>query len=155
MFLLNISCALGLIAVVTSLAMVQQETAAATGGEKSLSAETLVGRYRIVSGEKNGETEPEERIKGTTVTWAKESVVVADKETKEIYSASYKLDTSTNPAGITMMSRVKSSSGEVVQGLIQKEGATVTLIYALPTGETPASFKTKQKQLMFVMEKID
>jgi uncharacterized protein (TIGR03067 family) len=153
MSLLNITCAVGLLALLTSLSLGQEGATATPKGEKALSADALVGRYHIISGEKDGLEEPQERIKGTTVTWAKESVVVADKETKEIYSASYKLDTTSNPATITMTSRVKGSSGDVVQGLIQKEGNTVRLVYALPTGETPTGFKTKDKQLMFVMKK--
>jgi hypothetical protein len=52
-----------------------------------------------------------------------------------------------------MTSRVESSAGEIARGLIQKEGDTVRLVYALPTGETPTGFKTKEKQLMFVMKK--
>ena len=99
--------------------------------------------------------EPEERIKGTTVTFTKETVVVADKDKKEIYSASYKLNATTNPCDITMTSRVESSAGEIARGLIQKEGDTLRLIYALPTGEIPVAFKTKEKQLMFVMKKMD
>jgi uncharacterized protein (TIGR03067 family) len=153
MALPNIMCVLVLIGVLASISLAQEGATVTPKGEKSLSTDTLVGRYEIISGEKDGVAEAEERIKGTTVTWSKESVVVADKETKEIYSASYKLDTTSNPATITMTSRVKSSSGDVVQGLIQKEGNTVRLIYALPTGETPSGFKTKDKQLMFVMKK--
>ena len=115
----------------------------------------MVGRYLIVSGEKEGTKEPEERIKGITVTFTRESVVVADKEKKEIYSASYKLNATTNPCDITMTSRVEGSAGEIARGLIQKEGEIVRLIYALPTGEIPVGFKTKEKQLMFVMKKTE
>ena len=43
---------------------------------------------------------------------------------------------------------------EIARGLIQKDGDTVRLIYALPTGEVPAGFKTKEKQLLFVMKKV-
>jgi hypothetical protein len=31
----------------------------------------------------------------------------------------------------------------------------VRLIYALPAGEVPVGFKTKEKQLMFVMKKVE
>ena len=65
-----------------------------------------------------------------------------------------KLDATTNPCSITMTSRVESSAGEIARGLIQRDGDTVRLIYALPTGQLPASFKTKEKQLMFVMKKM-
>ena len=79
-----------------------------------------MGRYVIIGGEKEGVKEPDERIKGTTVTFTKETVVVADKDKKEIYSASYKLDATTNPCDITMTSRVDSSAGEIARGLDPK-----------------------------------
>ena len=40
----------------------------------------------------------------------------------------------------------------MAKGLIEKKGDTVKLIYALPGGETPTEFKTKEKQLMFVLK---
>ena len=55
-----------------------------------------------------------------------------------------------------MTSRVKDSAGEIAHGLIQQDKDdenVVRLIYALPTGEMPKEFKTKEKQLMFVMKK--
>ena len=40
-------------------------------------------------------------------------MVVAGKDKKEIYAASYKLNATTNPCHITMTSRVESSAGEI------------------------------------------
>ncbi len=136
-----------------SVSIAQDAGATAVKADTIRSPEALIGRYVIVSGEKDGLTEPAGRIKGTTVVFTKDTVVVTDKEKKEIYSASYKLKTTTNPCDITMTSRAGSSPGEIARGLIQKEGNKVRLIYALPTGEIPSGFKTKEKQLMFVMEK--
>ena len=153
---LDMICGLGLVVLLTSLSMAQDVgTASDTKADKIESPEALVGRYVIVSGEKDGMKEPEERIKGTVVTFSKDSVVVADKEKKELYSATYKLDTTKNPSDIIMTSKVESSSGEIARGLIRKEGDTLRLIYALPTGEIPSRFKTKPKQLMFVMKKAE
>jgi uncharacterized protein (TIGR03067 family) len=146
---------LGLVSLMASLSVAQQTEPATPKADKTCTPKSLVGRYAIVSGEKEGAKEPEERIKGTTVTFTEKTVVVADKEKKEIYSASYKLDTTTNPCDITMTSRVESSGGEIARGLIQKEGDTIRLVYALPTGEVPVAFKTKEKQLMFVMQKLE
>jgi uncharacterized protein (TIGR03067 family) len=153
MLVLKISLALGLVSLLSSLAAAQQTESAGSKPDKTCTPESLVGRYQIVDGEKEGVKEREERIKGTTVTFTKDTVVVADKDKKEIYSASYRLNATTNPCDITMTSRVESSGGEIARGLIQKEGDTVRLVYALPTGEIPASFKTKEKQLMFIMKK--
>jgi uncharacterized protein (TIGR03067 family) len=153
MLMLKITTLVALGAWLTSLCAVQDSDSAASEGDRTCTPESLVGRYVIVAGEKEGVKEPEERIKGTTVTFTKDSVVVADKAKKEIFSASYKLNATTNPCDITMTSRVEKSAGEIARGLIQKEGDTVRLIYALPTGEIPSGFKTKEKQLMFVMKK--
>jgi uncharacterized protein (TIGR03067 family) len=155
MLVLKITFALGLLSLLTSLAMAQQTEFANSKADKTCTPESLVGRYVIVGGEKEGVKEPDERIKGTTVTFSKDTVVVADKDKKEIYSASYKLNATTNPCDITMTSRVESSGGEIARGLIEKAGDTVRLVYALPTGEVPAAFKTKEKQLMFVLKKTD
>jgi uncharacterized protein (TIGR03067 family) len=155
MLVLKITLTLGFLTYLTSLAIAQQAEPATSAADKTCTPESLVGRYVIIGGEKEGMKEPEERIKGTTVTFTKETVVVADKDKKEIYSASYKLNATTNPSDITMTSRVESSAGEIARGLIQKEGGTLRLIYSLPTGEIPEAFKTKEKQLMFVMKKME
>ena len=156
MFMLKFSAVMAALGLLTSLGVVKQAGSTTKDADKTTTAESLVGRYTITSGEKEGSKEPEERIKGTTVTFTKETVIVADKEKKEIYSASYTLDTTTTPAHITMTSRVEGSAGEIARGLIQKDkddDKVVRLIYALPTGEIPTEFKTKEKQLMFVMKK--
>ena len=143
------------IALLNSLSIAQQAEPNTKKADKKTTPESLVGDT-ITSGEKEGSKEPEERIKGTTVTFTKETVIVADKDKKEIYSASYKLDTKTTPCQITMTSKVEGSAGEVARGLIQQDKDdenVVRLVYALPTGEIPTEFKTKEKQLMFVMKK--
>ena len=141
-----------------SLAVAQQtgSTSTVKKASKKTTPESLAGRYTITSGEKEGSPEPEGRIKGTVVTFTKETVIVTDKDKKETYSASYELDTTNTPCKITMTSRVKDSAGEIAHGLIQQDKDdenVVRLIYALPTGEMPKEFKTKEKQLMFVMKK--
>ena len=156
MLMLKVVSVPALLCLLTSLPAAQQDGSTTKAADKSTTPESLVGRYVITSGEKEGMKEPEERIKGTTVTFTKETVIVADKDKKEIYSASYTLDTTTTPSQITMTSRVEGSAGEVVRGLIQQDkddDKVIRLVYALPTGEVPKEFKTKEKQLMFVLKK--
>jgi len=112
----------------------------------------LSGLYTVVSGEKEGQKEPEERIKGTMVRFTEEAITVTDKDKKETYMASYKLDTGKKPWGITMTSTLGSTKGEVARGLIEKDGDQLRLIYSLPGGDLPNGFKTRAKQLMFVMK---
>jgi uncharacterized protein (TIGR03067 family) len=125
-------------------------TARAGDGDKG--PEALVGGYTIVSGERDGRPEPEERVKGTTAQFSVDRVVVVDKDKKEVYGAAYTLDTSRTPWRITMTSKLGQQEGEVARGLIEKKGDTLRLIYALPGGGEPTDFHTKDKQLMFVMK---
>lgn len=115
-------------------------------------AADLVGGYTVVSGEKYGQEEPEDRVKGTIVRFTEDRVVVTDKDKTEVYGSEYTLDTSKKPYKITLTSKLAPSEGQVSKGLIEKDGDTVRLIYALPGGDEPTSFKTKAKQLMFVMK---
>ena len=156
MLMFKFSAAAALLCLFPSMAAAQQDGSTTKAADKTTTPESLVGRYVITSGEKEGMKEPEERIKGTTVTFTKETVIVADKDKKEIYSATYTLDTTTTPCQITMTSRVEGSAGEIARGLIQEDKDhenVVRLVYALPTGEIPKEFKTKEKQLMFVLKK--
>jgi len=129
------------------------KTAAKTGAPAE-----LIGAYTIISGEKYGEKEPMERIEGTTVRFAEDGIVVLDKEKKEVYAQTYKIDASSKPWKIMMKSKItpyQQKDGDkesVAKGLIEMDGDTVKLIYAIPGGEMPTEFKTKEKQLMFVMK---
>jgi uncharacterized protein (TIGR03067 family) len=110
------------------------------------------GTYVVVAGEKDGKKEPDERIKGTLVRFTDDTVVVTDKDKKETFSATYKISGTKSPFAITMTSKDAPVKGETAKGLIKKEGDQLRLIYALPGGETPTEFKTRDKQLMFVMK---
>jgi uncharacterized protein (TIGR03067 family) len=149
----RLAMGLGLIALAGSLAIAQESDQKQTEGNKACTPEDLVGRYTIISGERDGLKEPAERLQGIVVTFTTDKVVVVDKDKKERYSASYTLDSTKNPATIVMTSRVEGSAGEIARGLIKKDKETLHLIYALPTGEIPEGFKTREKQLMFVMKK--
>jgi uncharacterized protein (TIGR03067 family) len=119
-----------------------------------LKAEDLVGEYEIVSGEKFGIPEPEERIKGSSVRFTKDRVVVVDKEQKEVYGASFELKAGEEGVDkITLTSKLADKEDQIAQGLIKKKGDEVQLIYAISGGDAPREFKTKDKQLMFVLKK--
>jgi len=118
-------------------------------------AASLVGEYVIVSGEREGLKDPPERIKGTRVRFTDRAVAVYDMSKKQTYAATYQLDTSKKPWGITMTAVAGREKGEMARGLIDKQGKTVRLIYALPGGDLPTRFATKPKQLMFVMKSLD
>ena len=118
----------------------------------------LIGAYTIVGGEKYGQKEDMDRLQGTTCRIAEDAIIVLDKDKKEAYVQTYKIDVKSKPWKITMKSKVTpykdaDAKGEAVaMGLIEKEGDTVKLIYAVPGGDMPTEFKTKEKQLMFIMK---
>jgi uncharacterized protein (TIGR03067 family) len=126
---------------------------AAAAADDAGGASQLVGTYTIVAGEKFGQKEPADRVKDITVRFTDKEVVVTDKDKKQVYAASYKLATNQKPWRITMVSTLAPSAGQTAKGLIEKKGDTVRLIYAEGGGEMPTDFKTKDKQLMFVMKK--
>ena len=109
----------------------------------------LEGGYTMVSGEHDGR-DITDRVKGDIVRFTPTTVVVTDKDQKETYSATYTLDESMTPCKLMMVSQVEQSKGEKAEGLIEKTGDTVRLIYSLPGNPPPTEFKTKDKQIMVV-----
>ncbi len=146
---LTLSLAAGLLA----LAAVRAEDRE-PGAKAKFGPDALVGAYTIESGEKDGKKEPPERIKGTTVLFTKDTITVTDKTKKHAYVATYKLDTSAKPCKIAMKSTQGPRAGELAKGLVVKKGDTVTLIYAVPGGDEPTEFKTKNKQMLFVLKPL-
>jgi len=115
----------------------------------------LTGDYMIVTGEKDGQKIPDERIAGTLVHFEDEQVFVEDRDHKSTpYVATYTVDTTKKPFVITMKCIMGLAKGETAKGLIEKDGDQLRLIYALPGGEQPTDFKTKDKQLLFVMKPV-
>ena len=128
---------------------------------KAAPAPDLVGSYEIVSGEDNGMPVPEERIKGSTVRITAETIVVVDKDEKEVYVTKYALNTETKPYKITMVETggPRGRKGEKAVGIIAPgdEEGTLKLAYAYEGGILPTEFKTEAgaKQLCFTMKRKD
>jgi uncharacterized protein (TIGR03067 family) len=116
-------------------------------------AASLEGGYTIVSGEKAGKAIPEAEIKGSIVRFTGDNILGTDKDKKEFFSATFTLDTSKTPWAIEMTS--KQPKEAKASGLIKKEGDTITIVYALPGGETPREFKTKEGQQLFVLTSLN
>lgn len=117
------------------------------------------GSYTITAGEDNGKAAPDEHIKGTTVRITGDTIVVADKEDKELYVAKYTLDTAKKPIKINMTETggPRGRKGQKAVGIIEKDGKTVKLAYAYEGGIVPTEFKTKagEKQLCFTLKQKD
>jgi uncharacterized protein (TIGR03067 family) len=113
-------------------------------------ASPLDGTYTVVSGEKDGKPVPAERLKGSIVVFAGNTIVGTDKDKKEFFSATYTLDTAKKPWVIRMKS-ITPKEAEAT-GLVKKEGDTLTIVYSLPGASAPTEFRTKEKQHLFVLK---
>ena len=111
----------------------------------------LTGGYTLVSGERDGRPIPHDHVSDTVVRFTGDAVKVTHKERGDSYSATFKLDETTTPWGVTMTSTTAGYEGEVALGLVEKQGDTVKLIYALPGKPAPTDFSTKAGELLFVM----
>jgi uncharacterized protein (TIGR03067 family) len=128
-------------------------TAFAQDAEKP-SKNPLLGEYIMVSGKDNGETVPEERIKGNLVRITEDTITAVDHDEKEIYVAKYTLDTTHTPYKImmTVAGGPRDSKGDKAEGIVELKGDTLRMAYAYAGGEIPKDFKTiGKKQLEFTM----
>lgn len=70
-----------------------------------------------------------------------------------MFASTYTLETNKKPWHVTLISTKSPDVGATAKGLVEADLNKVTLIYALPKGQTPTSFKAGEQQQMFVMEK--
>jgi uncharacterized protein (TIGR03067 family) len=147
---MKITGTLGLTAV---MLMSTQTFAADEKAQSKDTSSALHGSYMLVAGEKDGQKMPDERVQGSTARITENTITTFDKDQKETYAMTYTLDKREKPWKITMTSTRAPVQGEVAQGLIEKDGDTVKLIYGVRGGAVPDDFTTEEKQLMFVMKK--
>jgi len=112
----------------------------------------LDGVYTIVSGERDGKEIPAERLKGSIIKFDGDKALGTDKDKKEFFGCTFTIDKGTTPYTIQMTSTAPVK-GEKATGIIEMKDGTVKLCYALPGGEAPKEFKTKEKQLCFMMKR--
>ncbi len=131
-------------------------SAAAADSKNDADSNTLVGHYEIVSGEKSGHSIPADRLHKATVRIAKNVITTYDRDKKEVYAASYTLDTSRKPWRIAMTTILTpvDGKGQKAAGLVQVDGENVDLIYALPGGKAPEAFRSGDQQQMFKLKRI-
>ena len=127
-------------------------------------AKSLIGTYKITSGERNGKKVDSERLQDVTVRFEEKVITTFDKDKKEFYAATYELDTKQKPWKIMMTATIVPVEGKAqkvdgkgtkAEGLIEFSGETVRFIYSLPEGKAPTEFKTGDKQQMFVLMKTE
>ena len=126
---------------------------ACTGRSPDQPKADLTGEYRIVSGERNGASIDQTELTDTAIYITDKTIIAYDKERKEMFAATYTLETKQAPWQITMISTKSPDVGAVAKGLVEADQNKVKLIYALPNGQPPTEFKAGQQQQMFVMVK--
>lgn len=113
----------------------------------------LDGTYTIVAGEKNGTEIPADKLMGSIIKFDGETVLGTDKDKKEFFGCTFQIDKTTSPHTISMTSTAPMK-GEKAVGIIEMKGDTVKLCYALPGGDAPKEFKTKEKQHCFTLKRV-
>lgn len=125
-------------------------------GSDKVDTSKLVGDYQIIEGERGGEPLPENRVKDVLVRIAANAITTFDKDKKEVYAATYKINADKLPWRISMTATIApvEGKGTKADGLIAMDGDMIKLIYALPGGKTPTEFKTQELQQMFVLKRM-
>jgi uncharacterized protein (TIGR03067 family) len=146
-----------LYAVATILALFAVRAGVAEPNAAASEPGMLVGLYKIVSGERDGQPIEAARLTDVTMRIATNAITTYDKEKKQVYAATYKLDRSRTPMPITLRATLTPDKSEGVEapGLLAIDGQTVKLVYALPGGEAPEQMKAGPKQQLFVLQRIN
>lgn len=125
------------------------------GRDQPLTAAMLAGTYTIESAQKGDDKTPPDKLEGTVVTFTENTIIAVDRDKKQTYAATFKLDNSKTPATIHMVSTMPEAKGAKANGLIQRDGNEVKLIYAMPDeGEMPSKFEPGKGQRMMTLKKI-
>lgn len=116
--------------------------AAGTGNaeEKKFDAAKLVGNWTITSGEKSGDKVAEDNLKKIKIEIDKEKLTLHG-DMKFVFT--YKLDTSKKPVGISMTIKEGMGEGTTTEGIIDVDGDTIKLCYAMPNEKAPKEFAAK------------
>lgn len=141
-------CGLVACALVLSLC-----TAGAGQEKKDFDPAKLVGKWKYVSGEKDGAKAAVEKFKDDVITITKDTITLKGKET---FVFKYELDTAKKPVAIKLtMTESPFGAGATAGGIIELTGDDLKICYAHSDAEAPKEFKTKEgaKQHLFVLKR--
>jgi len=114
----------------------------------------LDGTYTIVSGKRDGMDLPKKDFEHSVVVFQGNKIFGHDKDKKEFFGATFKIDASSKPWKISMIS-TSPKKGEPADGVIEVSGDTIRLAYNLPGGKVPTSFDTEKKQQAFTLKRVE
>lgn len=120
--------------------------------EGKFDAAKMIGTWKYVSGEKNGEKVAGEALAKQTVTIAKDTIVLQGDQK---FVIKYELDTGKTPVGIKMtITESPFGGGAKAAGIVRLKDDELTLCYAPESEEAPKKFSTKDsKAHLFVLKR--
>jgi uncharacterized protein (TIGR03067 family) len=103
----------------------------------------LAGTWTIVSGERNGQRLPDDRVAGLRVTITSETITIFDRANRPSFVVSYTLDTARSPNQIDMKIIDGPRRNMVARGIVTMDSAEeMRLIYSTGNQGRPAEFRT-------------
>jgi uncharacterized protein (TIGR03067 family) len=115
-------------------------------------AAKLVGTWKYVSGEKNGEKIDKDRLKDQTVSITKDTITLKGEQT---FVIKYELDAKKKPATVKMeITESPFGAGAKAEGILELKGDELKICYT-PDGEAPKKFETKEgsKAHLFILKR--
>jgi len=113
----------------------------------------IEGRFKIVKAFKDGKQEPDKEVKDVMVVITKNTIISTGKDKKQVYGATYTLDTSKEPWQISMVGTAPKK-GEKAEGIVKRDGDKLHVCYALPGGKVPTTFEAGEKQHCIILERV-
>jgi uncharacterized protein (TIGR03067 family) len=114
----------------------------------------LAGTYTVVKGAMNGKPDLPQDIEGVVVT-IKGDRISGAKDNKEIFAYTFTLDTTgTDVPQVFAMTSKFPEKGVDASGIIELDGDTLRLCYALPGGNMPTAFEAGDNQRYLVLKKM-
>jgi uncharacterized protein (TIGR03067 family) len=121
--------------------------------EDKFDAAKLVGTWKYVSGEKDGQKLDKDRLKDQTLVITKEALTLRGEAT---FVMKYELDSKKKPLGIKLtMTESPFGAGAMANGVIELTGDELKICYALMGGEAPKKFEAKEgsRHHLFVLQR--
>lgn len=116
--------------------------------DKKKDEDKIQGKWEMIKGEMNGESLPEEFVKGFSITFTKEKfeAKLADGSGEE---GEFKLDSAAKPHATASF----TSNGETRKGIYKWDGDSLHMCVSDKGGELPKDFAGKDGHLLFVLKK--
>jgi uncharacterized protein (TIGR03067 family) len=134
-------------------AVVLAVSSVAADDKDTIDPAKMVGTWKYVSGEKNGEKVDADRLKDQTVIITKDKITLKGEQT---FVMKYTIDAKKKPAAIKMeMTESPFGAGATAEGIVEVDGDNLKMCYAQQGGAAPTKFATKEgsNQHLFVLKR--